>query len=75
MEKVEKVNEATLILLAIVCFSFCLLASTLLIYYLRLRYNLRLSILGFPRENLWKINYQNHIKNLKINARSRILQL
>ena len=66
MEKVEKVNEATLIFLAIVCFSFCLLASTLLIYYSRLRYNLRLSIRGFPRENLWKISYQNHIKNLKI---------
>ena len=48
------------------CFSFCLLASTLLIYYSRLRYNLRVSIWGFPRQNLWMISYQNHIKNLKI---------
>ena len=48
--------------------TFCLLASVILVYYIRRRYCLHLEIKKISAENLWYANFQNHLKNLKIKA-------
>ena len=48
--------------------TFCMLASVILVYYIRRRYCLHLEMKEISAENLWYANYQNHLKNLKIKA-------
>ena len=47
---------------------FCVLASIVLYYYLRRRYNLYKELKMITPEQLWSGSYQNHSKNLKIKS-------
>ena len=49
-------------------FTFCSLASVVLLYYIRRRYLLSLEMKKITPELLWEQNYKNHLKNLKIKA-------
>ena len=50
------------------CFSFCLLASVVLIYYVRRRYLLHFEIKSISQDELMLQSFQNHRKNLRIKA-------
>ena len=70
--KMNDILSSTAIIVAIInicaSFTFCLLASVILVYYIRRRYCLHLEINKISAENLWYANFQNHLKNLKIKA-------
>lgn len=55
-------------IIVILCFSFCLLASVVLIYYVRRRYLLHLDIKSISQDELMLQPFQNHRKNLRIKA-------
>ena len=61
-------KKAMSITLATVCSTFCVLATIVLIYYIRRRYNLHLYMRDITPEKLWFVSYINHKKNLKIQA-------
>ena len=63
-----KVDEVIALVLAFICSTFCVLATFVLIYYIRRSYCLHLEIKGIDSEKLWYPNFQNHLKNLKIKA-------
>ena len=65
---IEKVDDGSSIILALVCFSFCVLALAVLLFYVRKRYRIYLEIKEISREQLWYPNYQNYRKNLRIKA-------
>ena len=48
--------------------SFCLLASVVLIYYVRRRYLLYLDMKSISQDELTLLSFQNHRKNLRIKA-------
>ena len=62
------INNVMELGIAPMCFTFCVLATIVLIYYVRRRYCLRVEINAISREKLWYLCYQNHVKNLKIKA-------
>ena len=64
----RKLDDASLIIVAFVCFTFCVFALVVLFYYAQRRYNLYKEIQGISRDQLWYTSYQNHFKNLKIKA-------
>ena len=47
-------------------FTFCVLATLVLVYYIRRRYHLFLEIRQITVEQLWNPCFQNHLKNMKI---------
>ena len=49
-------------------FTFLVLASLVLMYYIRRRYNLYKEIREITLEQLWQPSYKNHLKNLKIKS-------
>ena len=49
-------------------FTFCVLTTIVLLYYIRRRYLLSLEMRQITPELLWEQNYKNHLKNLKIKA-------
>ena len=55
-------------ILIILCFSFCLLASVVLIYYVRRRYLLHLDIKSISQDELMLQSFQNHRENQRIKA-------
>ena len=68
MEIAYLINEAQNKIASIISITFCLLASVVLIYYIRRRYNLSSEIGLITSEELMLQSYQNHRKNLKIKA-------
>ena len=63
-----RIYHTVQIITACSCFSFSVLASGVLVYYLRRRYYLYAEMKGISSEKLWYSNYQNHLKNLKLMA-------
>ena len=61
-----RMNADIAIVLAFLCFAFCVLATTVLFYFIRRRYCLYIEIKGISGEKLWYYNFQNHLKNLRI---------
>ena len=59
---------AIAITLATICTTFCILATIVLMYYVRRRYILHLYMRDITPEMLWLMSYINHRKNLKIQA-------
>ena len=66
--KSEIVSNATYTIFLIIYFVFGILATLVLLYYIRRRYYLNLEIRGITEEQLWDQNYKNHLKNLKVKA-------
>ena len=67
-DKFELVDDTLSKVIIFVCFSFCVLALPILFCYIRRRYHLQLEIKAVHCEQLWLVNYGNHLKNLKIKA-------
>ena len=63
-----KIDEAIVILIALFCLIFCVLALFVLIYYIRRKYFLYVEMKEISDEKLWFYSYQNHLKNLKIKS-------
>ena len=59
---------AIAITLATICTTFCILATIVLMYYVRRRYILHMYMRDITPEMLWLMSYINHRKNLKIQA-------
>ena len=55
-------------IITILSSSFCLLASVVLIYYVRRRNLLHFEIKSIPQDELMLQSFQNHRKNLRIKA-------
>ena len=55
-------------IIIVLCFSFFLLASVVLIYYVRRRYLLYLDIKSISQDELMLQSFQNHRENLRIKA-------
>ena len=55
-------------IITILSFTFCLLASVVLIYYVRRRYLLHFEIKSISQDELMLQSFQNHRKNLRIKA-------
>ena len=53
-------------ILSFATFTFCVLATIVLIYFIRRRYHLYWEIRQITIEQLWNPCFQNHLKNLKI---------
>ena len=68
MRHLDEIDYASSVILVIVCFSFCVLAIAILLFYARKRYLISREIKAISREQLWYQNYQNYEKNLKIKA-------
>ena len=68
VDNISTIIDTVEIAIAPTCFIFCVLATVVLIYYVRRRYYLTVEMNGISREKLTYLNYQNHLKNFKIKA-------
>ena len=61
-------EELIFVVMSLCAASFCLLVIIVLIYYVRKRFLLHKDIKFIRLENLGRISYENHLKNLQIKA-------
>ena len=63
-----KTDEALAVVIALFCFTFCVLAFFVFLYFLRKKFRLYLEKKKISDDKLWFPSYQNHLKNLKIQS-------